>query len=321
MVERTDPTPRPTDDARIGARRRDVDTTAGPTDEPFRRRLRHSARAVDLLALLAVPVVLVAVARLAAGTPLSFAFSYADPTLRTAFESHFVRAGTEHLAFNLATCALVVPTAYLPSVLAGNRDRFYVAFVSFLVAFPVVLSLLNLAAPREGLSLGFSGVNMVFVDYLPVALARYLRVTLGVTAERDLASGLFFAGLALVAILSARTRLTYAVAAVAAVAHLRAAGLGVPGSWDWLGPAGYADPAIVGTTLLAGGLLGGFPAELAVDGAVINVYVHFVGFALGFLSTYLTVQVAPAIECSPPVAAVRDLAAAAVPGAARRPRH
>jgi hypothetical protein len=321
MVERTDPTPRPTDDARIGARRRDVDMTAGPTDEPFRRRLRHSARAVDLLALLAVPIVLVAVARLTAGTPLSFAFSYADPTLRTAFESHFVRAGTEHLAFNLATCALVVPTAYLPSVLAGNRDRFYVAFVSFLVAFPVVLSLLNLAVPREGLSLGFSGVNMAFVGYLPVALAGYLRATLGVTAERDPASGLFFAGLALVAILSARTRLTYAVAAVAVVAHLRAAGLGVPGSWDWLGPAGYADPAIVGTTLLAGGLLGGFPAELAVDGAVINVYVHFVGFALGFLSTYLTVQVAPATECSPPVAAVRDLAAAAVPGAARRPRH
>jgi hypothetical protein len=41
-----------------------VDTTAGPTDEPFRRRLRHSARAVDLLALLDLPVQRDALARL-----------------------------------------------------------------------------------------------------------------------------------------------------------------------------------------------------------------------------------------------------------------
>lgn len=318
MVDQTDSAGQPTADVRAGAdRSRGAAPPAGPTDEPFRRRLRRSVRTVDLAVLLAVPVVLVAVARLTAGTPLALAFSYADPTLRGAFESHFVHASTAHLAFNLGTYALVVPAAYLLSVLGGDRDRFYVALVSFLFVFPVVLSLLNLAVPREGVSLGFSGVTMAFVGYLPVALAGYLQEALGVPAEHDLARGLFFAGLALVAVLVVRTQLTYAVAAVAtlaAVAHLRAAGFGVPDSWDWLGPAGYADLAVIATLLLAGGLLAGFPSDLVVDGGIVNVYVHFLGFALGFMATHLTVGAAPAVERSRPVAAVRGFTAALVPG-------
>jgi hypothetical protein len=288
-----------------------------PTDEPFASLLRRSVRPVDLLALLVVPAVLVAGALLPAETRLELAFSYTDPTLPTAFKSAFVHVGPDHLLFNLATYAFVVPTVYLLSVLAGDRDRFYVAFVSFLVVFPVVLSFLNLAVPRDGVSLGFSGVNMAFVGYLPVALAGYLRRHFGVTDEYDAASGLFFAGLVLVAVLVVRMPLTEAVAAVAAVAalvHLRSAAGGLPRSLPALGPAGYAELGAVAVLLLAGGLVGGFPPDLTAGGAVVNVYVHFLGYALGFVATYVTFRVAPVVERSPLVAAVRDLTVAVLPG-------
>lgn len=292
-------------------------TPAEPTEEPFIRRLQRLARPVDLAVLLAVPAVLAAAALLPVETRLEMAFSYADPTLRSAFVSTFVHFGTDHLLFNLAAYGFVVPTVYLLSVLSGDRDRFYVAFVSFLVIFPVALSFLNLAVPREGVSLGFSGVNMAFVGYLPVALGGYLRQHFGVRAEHAVASGLFFAGLALVAVLAVRMPVTYAVAAVAALAalvHLRSAGIGLPTSLPSLGPAGYAELGAVAVLFFGGGLVGAFPLDLTVGGAVVNVYVHFLGYALGFISTYVTFQVAPVLERAPLVAAVRDLTVSVLPG-------
>jgi len=42
-----------------------------------------------------------------------------------------------------------------------------VALATFLAAFPVVLSALNLAVPRNAISFGFSGINMAFAGLLP----------------------------------------------------------------------------------------------------------------------------------------------------------
>lgn len=294
---------------------RDGGTTSPPasTDGSLAARLRAAAFPLDLAVLLAVPAVLVAAALLPADARLALAFSYADPTLRTAFEANFVHAGPDHLLFNLATYALVAPTVYLLSALSGRRDRFYVVFVSFLVVFPAVLSVLNLAVPRQGVLLGFSGVNAAFVGYLPLALAGYLRRVFGVRAERELAAGLFFLGLALVAVLVVRTPVTYAVAAVAALAaagRLRAVGVDLPQSTDVPGTPGEAELAVVAVVLLFGGLLGAFPPDPVVagtgDGDVVNVYVHLVGFALGFIAPFVTFGLAAAVEHSRPVAALRE---------------
>jgi len=303
--------------SRRSATRRSRGPPEAPAEESFGRRLRRSAHPVDLLALLVVPAVLVAGAALPTETKMAVAFSYTDPTLLTAFKSTFVHAGTDHLLFNIATYALVVPTGYLLSVLSGDRDRFYVAFVSFLLLFPAVLSVVNLSATRAGVSLGFSGINMAFVGYLPVALAGYLRQHFAVTDRRDAAAGLFFAGLSLVAVLVVRTPITTAVAAVAGLAalvHLRSAVDGLPRSLPSLGSAGYAELGAVGVLIFAGGLAGGFPTDLTVGGGVINIYVHFLGVALGFIAPYVTFLVAPVVERSPVVAAVRDVTVAALPG-------
>ncbi len=311
MTETSDASPTPAAPADRGG------TTA---DASLLARLRAAAHPADIAVLLAVPAALAAAALLPTDARLALAFSYADPTLVTAFKANFVHAGTDHLLFNLALYALAAPTVYLLSVLSGHRDRFYVVFVAFLVVFPAVLSVLNLAVPREGLLLGFSGVNAAFVGYLPVALAGYLRRVFGVTADRELAAGLFFLGLALVAVLVVRTPLTYAVAAVAALAavsRLRAVDAGLPRSTDALGVPGEAELAVVAVLLLFGGLLGAFPPDPVVDGAVVNVYVHLLGFALGFIAPFVTFGVAPAVENSRAVAAVRQLTVSVLPAPGR----
>jgi len=50
-----------------------------------------------------------------------------------------------------------------------------VALATFLAAFPVVLSALNLAVPRNAISFGFSGINMAFAGLLPLLLGVYAR--------------------------------------------------------------------------------------------------------------------------------------------------
>jgi len=50
-----------------------------------------------------------------------------------------------------------------------------VALATFLAAFPVVLSALNLAVPRNAIGFGFSGINMALAGLLPLLLAVYAR--------------------------------------------------------------------------------------------------------------------------------------------------
>lgn len=298
--------PRQRDRARVAQ-----SPTPSPTasrERSFSRQLRRSVRPVDLAAILLVPLVLVAASLLPTDARLGLAVSYADPTLTSAFTAAYVHIGTEHLLYNLATYALVVPTAYALSVMAGHRGRFYLAFWTFLLAFPVVLSLSTLAVSQQGIGLGFSGVNMAFVGYLPLALAAYLRETFDVQADHALAAALFFGGLALVSLLLVRRPVTLAIAAVAALAalwKLRAADVGLPRSGTALGRPGEAELVVVAVFLQAGALVAAFPSDLSFNGAIVNVYAHLLGYALGFIATALTVRTGGSLEADPAVAALR----------------
>jgi len=123
----------------------------------FRRELVAGVRLVDLLALAAVPVVLGAVFALPESTRRSLAFAYTDPTVRTAFTAHYVHLDVDHLAGNVAGYVVLAGVGYALAVLAGCRRFFMVALATFLAAFPVVLSALNLAVPRNAISLDSPG--------------------------------------------------------------------------------------------------------------------------------------------------------------------
>jgi len=265
-----------------------------PPDESFGAALRRAISPVDAVAVGSVPAVLLATFALPPARRAAFVFSYADPTPVTAVTANFVHADAAHLGANLASYTLAVATAYGLLVLAGRRELFYVAFGAILLAFPLVLSVLNLAIPREGVFAGASGLAMAFVGVLPVALGAYLRRRFGIEAAPEVAGLLFLAGLALTALFA----VPGGSAPLAAVASLGAVGYAVSLYRDGLAPGAFAAPpagffefGLWSVVLFVGLLLAAFPADPAGEGAIVNVYVHFLGYALGFLSSYLTVLV------------------------------
>jgi hypothetical protein len=280
--------------------------------------------ATDLLLVLSVPAVLLAVASLPLGTRERFVFEYADPTLRSALFSTFVHLGPRHLAVNLVGYALVVPVAYCLSVATGRRGRFRVAFVALLVACPVVLSYLNLAIVRDGGSAGFSGVLLALYGYLPLAIGGHAERVLDIGVERTTAPLLFFIGLTVIALLTLSAVLTtpvavtvgtvavpvtqvlvatlvglIAVLALVLVLYGVTVGSGGRSVRAALGQAskrtGQFELAVVATALFLAFPLATFPVDPVVTGRVVNLYVHLLGYALGFIGAYVTVLVESAL--------------------------
>lgn len=276
------------------------------------------ARIVDAVILLSVPAVLVAVATLPAGVRRSLAFEYARPTVRTAVTAPFVHLEAAHLIVNIVGYALVAPAGYLLSVASGHRRRFRVVFAALLLTCPPVLSLLNLAVVRDGVSVGFSGVLMALHGYLPLAIASHLQREFEIGSERTTAPLLFFLGLTLITVLTltavVSNPVTVAVSGVpVAVTDLLAVTLAGVTVALVLTVALYArsletDLSAVTSrlrdtgrpwqfelTVLSTGVFFGlpfatFPADPTASGGVLNLYVHLLGYALGFTGAYTTVQ-------------------------------
>ena len=218
---------------------------------------------------------------------------------------------------NVVGYALVVPLACLLSVVNGQRRWFRVAFVTILSVCPMLLSYLNLAIVCVGGSAGFSGVLMALYGYLPLAIARHAESTFGARRERRTASLLFFVGLTLISVLTLGAVLTYGViiscrgqtVPVTDVLVARLIGLiaalvltvalyilSVAGGrlalWatvlDAASRQGHFELGVTAPVLFLALPLATCPVDPAVDGSVLNLYVHLLGYALGFMRAYDT---------------------------------
>ena len=273
------------------------DDTEPPTELPgllavIQYRLTHG----DGAFLLVVPLVLTLVYALPLSVKREYALAYDDPTLVTAYASHFVHLNLGHLLVNVGGYLLVVPTAYVLSVAAGRRRQFFVVFTTFVVGFPLVLSALNLMFARPRVGVGFSGVLLAFVGYLPVAILGAARRLLYVPVGRLRSQWLFFFGLAVIAFVSGPQLLGGAIAAAAALAGVLFL-LPIVEDWDdahhhriqhALGRAGNVELLLVGVLVFVGYLFVAFPGETAEQGTVVNVYTHLLGYSLGYVTTYVT---------------------------------
>lgn len=277
---------------------------------PRRRPVWRGVRHRDILALAAVPLALVAVFALPAGLRRSLAFEYANPSLLTAALAPFVHLDLGHLLVNVGGFALVAAVAYALAVASGRRRRFVPVFVTFVLVFPPVLSYLNLAVPRAAYSVGYSGVVLAFVGYLPIGIADLLETHFDVGPRDRVAPGTFFLGLALVASLSVRSVVPSNATVTLGTAGLVLAAL-LCALLFWLethaggqtglqarladGPAGTVELLAVATVLFVGMQFVAFPADPAREGGVVNLYVHVLGYALGFLTVYATDLLAGAL--------------------------
>ena len=258
-------------------------------------------RPIDALALLGVPAVLVVGFLLPDAIASELALSHADPSPLAAVTAHYVHRSADHLVGNLSVYALVVPTGYLLCLLAGRRREFFVAFATYLLALPPVLSALDLALLPSGVVLGFSGVTMAFVGFLPVAIVWYVAAATGAAVDLDDAPALFFLGLAAIALWGVPTASFRALPAGAAGAIGLAYALGARPAFDgaslrWSGPGGYLELGAAGIVAFAFGIAVGFPEGGAAEGVVVNQYGHLLGYAIGFVAAYVTFRLDASIR-------------------------
>jgi membrane associated rhomboid family serine protease len=256
----------------------------------------------------AVPVVLFAVFRLPLATRETLVFEYAAPSVRSAFTAPFVHFDGGHLLFNLLAYALVAAS--------DRHTQFRIVFVSLLLACPAALSYLNLTIVRNGISFGFSGVLMALYGYLPLALAQHLQSELDLGRARRTGPLYFFVGLALVTLQTLRAVLNNPVSVTirgvsvsvtwVLVATLSGLAVGVAlvvvlyalsitdaddGNRrrlaDAADAAGHFELAVLATVLFLVIPFTTFPVDPIVGGRVVNLFVHFLGYALGFIASYV----------------------------------
>ena len=265
---------------------------------PFSVAVRRVVRGRDCLALGVVPAVLVGVYLLPEPFRRSLAFSYSEPEPVTAFAAHYVHFAPEHLLANLVGYVVLAGCGYLLSALADCRRLFGVAAATYLLAFPPILSALNLAVPRHAVGYGFSGIVMAFAGLLPVVLAVYAGRRLDARVRPRHAPAPFFAALTLVALSLPRTRLTLGLVGAAGIVTtgyvtslVSALGTDGSGAGRLAGPRrGWIDGLVVGTAAVLGYVVVGFSAAPVVRGGVVNRYVHLLGFCLAFIVPYVGVE-------------------------------
>ncbi|WP_284007285.1 hypothetical protein [Haloarcula pelagica] len=283
-------------------------------------RLFDRATVVDVALLLAVPAVLLAVASLPLPVRRALVFEYAAPSVGTAIASPFVHLDGSHLQRNLLAYGVLAPTGYALSVASGHRQRFRVVFVSLVLVCPPALSYLNLAIVREGVSVGFSGVAMALFGYLPLAIAAHLDRRFDVAPTHATAPLLFFLGLQLITVLTlgavATNRVSVPVRGVtvpvtsvlvASLIGLVAAltlvlvlyTLAVRDHVTALTTAlrttttrpGHFELFVLATGLFLAVPFVTFPIDPIVGDGVLNLYVHLVGYALGFIGSFTLVSI------------------------------
>lgn len=260
------------------------------------RLLRADAHPLDLLALAVVPVALVWIFLLPEATRTSLVFVYDDPDPLRALAAPYVHLHEGHLGLNLLVYGAVVPLAYLLDVLSGNRQRFFIVFVTLLLALAPVVSYLNLAVVRPGATVGFSVVNLGFVGYLALSMGDFTRAFFLPRARLNVAAMAYLVGLAWVAVLTDQTAAMYALAGgtlalvgvylVVVISRHRATLAGLDRATRWTG--GF-DLLVVSAVVFLVVPVFAFGAGPEVNDVTINLYGHFTGFALGFLAPFLAV--------------------------------
>jgi hypothetical protein len=254
---------------------------------------------LDVSPVVAVMTLLVGTYLLPTSVQRELVFDYSTPTVLTAYTAPFVHFSASHLVSNLAAFVLVAGTIYSLSVGAERRRVFFMLGATLLIAFPVSLSVLNLAVPREGITYGFSGMNMALVGFLPIVIATYAERRLGYLVDGVLLLVAFFVSASYIAAIAVPWTTYSAVIAVTAavlalgfvlqyVVSIRDCLEPIQTLVEWCG--GAKTIVVVGIGIWGALLWIGFPESVADDGAVINIYVHFIGYALGFITAYLAYE-------------------------------
>ncbi|MDY6818107.1 MAG: hypothetical protein SVG88_05535 [Halobacteriales archaeon] len=257
-------------------------------------------RARDVGFLLLPVIALVGLYRLSPAVKSTLTFSHITPSVLTAFTTHYIHYSQQHLTANLTVYLLLVPTVYSLTVLAGRRRLFFAVFWTFLLVFPVVLSASSILVLRQGELFGFSGIALSFAGFLPVTTTRYLGRRYPGPIDIDTAPSLFFLGLAVVALLTLPAgRLRQSLVVVPGIIGLlylwypiRRLLRSRRGSFlkdtDRVGAIELVVFSVIAYFVI---LVVSFRTTMVNEMTIVNLYLHFLGFSIGFLASYLTFRI------------------------------
>lgn len=264
-----------------------------PDHAPFVDKIRDGFHPADLLALSVVPAVLLAVFALPMESRRELAFDYGDPTPLTAFAANYVHLTPSHLLSNLGGYLVLGSLTYLLALSTDSRRRFYLAVTTILVVFPVPLTYLNLAVPRSGILIGFSGLLMAILGYELVELSRYLGTYFTDDFGVENAPAFFFLVTAFVGAPHAGTTLGFVVvvaslplAVLYSLAFLLSYRPTVAGFRAAFDRQGYFELSVLAVVFVFIFVWVSFPQNPVVEAGIVNVYVHLLGFCGGFISAY-----------------------------------
>ncbi|MFC4542686.1 hypothetical protein ACFO5R_12215 [Halosolutus amylolyticus] len=203
-----------------------------------------------------------------------------------------------HLVANLIGYGLLAGTCYLLAVESDHRSFFVIAFSGIVLSFPLTLSALNLATPRNGILYGFSGVNMALLGLLPLCLVEFARVRFWIGFERRDGGMLFFLSLAAIAMLAVPLSLMTSALSLSAVVisgwyvhDLTDRGFRLAGFLRLVLERRHdGNQFVLGSVLFVSYLFVGFPTDIVTDGSVLNLYVHFLGYSMGFVGSYVLLE-------------------------------
>lgn len=221
------------------------------------------------------------------------AFEYGDPTIATAYTAHFVHLTPSHLGSNLVAFLFVSGAIVIILSRVGDHWLLVGYLTTLAVVLPVALSFLNLAIPRNGVTYGFSGINMALAGFLPVAITRYLERKLRHRIDTSLLLASFFLSVGYVGVVAVPlSTVSVALATNSVMFGTIFAiqfGRSLSGTYLWsVTRSDLTDATLVNAVIVWIVLLSmGFPEIDAGGEGVTNLFLHFVGYTLGFTTAYL----------------------------------
>lgn len=260
--------------------------------------IQERGRLRDLLVLAGPPVVMIALfAFVSESTRRELGFALSEPTVQTAYISHFVHLEWSHFAGNVLSYLALVVVLYVICLVASRRRFWWQFSLAMLLGFPFVLSGLNLALDRTAVVIGASGVNMALLGGMPIAVGSLLH------HHREFAMRLvpvlFLPSIIVITVVGVPWNywvgLTLLGTGLLWVLYLLAAvdRHGLPTSTkitNLMRTEPVGELTAMGVVLLVGYPIIVFTGE-GTDGVIVNHYVHLLGFALAFLTGFVAEQI------------------------------
>lgn len=250
-------------------------------------------RNAKIFFFIVIPIILVLVFFLPLKIKQHFILDLQNPTIFSAFASHFTHSKVPHLFNNLGVYLLAMSAIFNKET---RKTRFYRTSVVLFLLVPFVISLL-MVRYLSGLppSQGFSAIGSGFVGYVVYAVYSFLGKRF-VFNKRNLFSVLLIANFLSVSIVNGYSTGWVPLMALALVALLikdREAVLALfEGGLDYIkglskGPPLdmiYAWFVMASCIVLALALPFLLPAIIVRDGSIVNTVAHYTGWIFGFLT-------------------------------------